>query len=121
MIVTSRLSIDIVRYLHRRTQGTSHQWTTLGEVADHIYGPQDVLFGQAVDLARCRGWIIVEGKSASRRACLTKAGCSLVPSAGLHSSASCQPPTVCQERTGKRQEHGSAPAHRKQKTAAGLL
>src|SRR5262249_47681613 len=99
MNITSRLSIDIVRYLNRRTQGTSYRWTTLGEIADHIYGPQDVLFGQAVDLARCRGWIVVEGKSASRRACLTKAGCSAVLSAGLHSSALRQPPTVCQERT----------------------
>jgi hypothetical protein len=78
MIMTSILSIEIVRYLKRRTQGTPHQWTTLGEVADHIYGPEDLVFGQAVDVARCRGWIIVEGKSTSRRACLTKAGCSLV-------------------------------------------
>ena len=79
MIVTSMLSIDIVRYLNRRTEATPYQWTTLCEVADHIYGPEDLVFSQAVDLARCRGWIIVEGKSPSRRACLTKAGCSLVP------------------------------------------
>src|SRR5215470_1184290 len=78
MIVTTRLSLDIVRYLNCRTHGTSHQWTTLREIADRIYGPQDIVFSQAIDLAKCRGWIIVEGKSASRRACLTKAGSSLV-------------------------------------------
>jgi hypothetical protein len=121
MFVTSRLSVDIVRYLNRRTQGTPHRWTTLGEIADHVYGPQDVVFSQAVDLARCRGWIIVEGKSTSRRACLTKAGCSLVLSAGLHSSASCQPSTVGQERMRGRQEHGSARVRREQKAVAGLL
>ena len=86
MIVTSKLSIEIVRYLNRRTQGAPHQWTTLGEIADHIYGPQDLAFGQAVDLAWCRGWIIVEGRATSRRACLTKAGCSLVLSATDRSS-----------------------------------
>ena len=110
MIATSRLSIEIVRYLNGRTQGTPHQWTTLGEIADHICGPQDLAFNQAVDLARCRGWIIVEGMSTSKLACLTKAGCSLVFPVGPHSSTSCQPPTVGHERTGGRQEHGSAPA-----------
>ena len=49
MIVTSKLSIEIVRYLNRRTQGAPHQWTTLGEIADHVYGPEDIVFGQAVD------------------------------------------------------------------------
>jgi hypothetical protein len=112
MIETSRLSIEIVRYLNGRTQGTSHQWTTLGEIADHIYGPQDLVFNQAVDLARCRGWIIVEGKSASRLACLTKPGCSLVLPLGPQNSTSCQPPAVSHERTGGQQEHGTAPAHR---------
>jgi len=121
MIVTSRLSIDIVRYLNSRTQGTPHHWTTLGEIADHVYGTQDVVFNQAVDLARCRGWIIVEGNSPSRRACLTKAGCSLDRPVGPHSSASYPPSTVSQERTGGRQEHGSAPAHREQKAVAELF
>jgi hypothetical protein len=78
MIVTSRLSIDIVRYLDRRTQGVPLRWTLLSEIADHVYGPEDLALNQAVDLARCRGWIIVEGKPPSRRASLTKAGCSLV-------------------------------------------
>lgn len=78
MIVTSRLSIDIVRYLDHRNQGVPLRWTLLSEVADHVHGPEDVAFNQAVDLARCRGWIIVEGKSPWRRAGLTKAGCSLV-------------------------------------------
>src|SRR5262245_56725346 len=87
MIVTTRLSLDIVRYLNGRNQGTPHQWTTLGEIAHHIYGPQDVVFGQAVNLARCRGWIIVEGKSTSRRACLTKAGSLPVLPASTGSSA----------------------------------
>ena len=77
MIVTSRLSMEIVQYLNCRTQSTPHQWVTLGEIADHIYGPQDLVFSQVVDLARCRGWIIVEGNPTSRRACLTKTGCSL--------------------------------------------
>jgi hypothetical protein len=90
MIVTSRLSIEIVRYLNRRTQGAPHQWTTLGEIADYIYGAPDLAFNQAVDLARCRGWIIVEGNFTSRRACLTKAGCSLDlpvgPTVANHSS-----------------------------------
>jgi len=110
MIETSRLSIEIVRYLNGRTQGAPHQWTTLGEIADRIYGPQDLVFNQAVDLARCRGWIIVEGMSTSRLACLTQAGCSLVFPVGPHNSTSCQPPTVGHERTGGQQEHGSAPA-----------
>jgi hypothetical protein len=78
VIVTTRLSLDIVRYLNCRTQSVSLQWTALGEIADHIHGPRDVVFSQAVDLARCRGWIIVEGKSPSRRVRLTKAGSSLV-------------------------------------------
>ena len=78
MIVTSRLSIDIVRYLDRRNQGVPLRWTLLGEIADHVYGPEDLAFNQAVDLARLRGWIIVEGKSPWRRAGQTKAGCSLV-------------------------------------------
>jgi len=110
MIETSRLSIEIVRYLNGRTQGAPHQWTTLGEIADRIYGPQDLVFNQAVDLARCRGWIIVEGMSTSRLACLTQAGCSLVFPVGPHNSTSCQPPTVGHERMGGQQEHGSAPA-----------
>lgn len=78
MIVTSRLSIDIVRYLDLRNRGVPLRWTLLNEIADHVYGPEDVTFNQAVDLARCRGWIIVEGKSPWRRAGQTKAGCSLV-------------------------------------------
>ena len=78
MIVTSMLSVEIVRYLNRRTESTPHQWTTLDEVADNICGSQDLAFRQAVDLARCRGWIVAEGQSPSRRACLTKAGCLLV-------------------------------------------
>ena len=121
MIVTSRLTIDIVRYLNCRTQRTPHHWVTLGEIADHIYGPQDVVFGQAVDLARCRGWIIVEGQSTSKRACLTKAGCSLLLPAALHSSASYQPSSVSQETTGGQQEHGSAPAHREQRGGYGTV
>jgi hypothetical protein len=78
MIVTSSLSIDIVRYLDRRNQGVPLRWTLLSEIADHVYGPEDLAFNQAVDLARLRGWIIVEGKSPWRRAGQTKAGCSLV-------------------------------------------
>jgi hypothetical protein len=81
MIVTPRLSVDIVRYLSRRTQSRPLRWVALSEIADHVYGPEDVAFSQAVDLARCRGWIIVEGKAPSKRACLTKAGCLLVPPA----------------------------------------
>src|SRR5262245_17716351 len=85
--VTTRLSLDIVRYLNCRTHRVPRQWTALGEVADHIHGPQDVVFSQAVDLARCRGWILVEGKSTSRRARLTKAGSSLALRASTGSSA----------------------------------
>ena len=87
MIVTPGLSVDVVRYLDLRTQRRPYQWTALREIADHVYGPvhgpEDLAFSQAVDLARCRGWIIVEGNSPSKRACLTKAGCSLVASARL--------------------------------------
>ena len=92
MIVTSRLAVDIVRYLNRRSGGVPHHWVTLTEIAGHVHGPQDITFGQAVDLARIRGWIIVEGKAPSRRACLTKAGCLLVSMAvtGPDSSASSQ-------------------------------
>jgi CheY-like chemotaxis protein len=82
MIVTSRLAVDIVRYLNRRSRGVPHHWVTLTEIAGHVYGLQDITFGQAVDLARIRGWIIVEGQFPSRRACLTKAGCSLVLTLG---------------------------------------
>ena len=121
MIVTTRLSLDIVRYLNCRTQGVPLQWTALGEIADHVYGPEDLAFNQAVDLARCRGWIMVEGKSPSRRVCLTKAGCSLFLSACLHSSASCQPSTDSQESMRGRQEHGSAPVHQEQKAVTGVL
>src|SRR5262249_2627058 len=121
MIVTTRLSLDIVRYLNGRNQGTPHQWTTLGEIADHIYGPQDVVFGQAVDLARCRGWIIVEGQSISKRACLTKAGCSLHLPAALHSSASYPPSSVSQERTGGQQSMARLPLIESKKAVTGLF
>jgi hypothetical protein len=77
VIVTTRLSLDIVRYLNCRTQGVPLQWTASGEVADHIHGPQDIVFNQAVDMGRCGGWIILEGNSTSRRVRLTKAGISL--------------------------------------------
>jgi hypothetical protein len=83
MIVTPWLSVDIVRYLSRRTQSRPLRWVALSEIADHVYGPEDVAFSQAVDLARMRGWIIVEGKAPSKRACLTKAGCLLVPPAAM--------------------------------------
>jgi hypothetical protein len=91
MIATSRLSIKIVRYLDRRAQGALHYWISLGEISDHVCGSQDIVFGQAVDLARCRGWILAEGNSAYRRACLTKAGCWLVLPAdvGPDRTASC--------------------------------
>ena len=90
-MLISRLSIEIVRYLDRRTEGALHQWIALGEIADHVYRSDDIVFGQAVDLARCRGWILAEGKSESRRACLTKAGCRLaLPlDVGDDRSASC--------------------------------
>lgn len=87
MIVTSRLSIDIVRYLDLRNQGVPLRWTLLNEIADHVYGPEDVSFNQAVDLARCRGWIIVEGKSPWRRAGQTKTGCSLVQASATPTAA----------------------------------
>jgi len=93
-IVTARLSLDIVRYLNCRTHRVPRQWTALGEVADHIHGPQDVVFSQAVDLARCRGWILVEGKSTSRRARLTKAGSSLALRASTGSSANSRKKTT---------------------------
>jgi hypothetical protein len=107
MIVTSMLSIDIVRYLNDRTEATPYRRTTLGEVADQIYGPEDLVFGQAVDLARCRGWVIVEGNSPSRRVCLTKAGCSLVlsPTTAPNISARAQVAGL------RRSYHSISPAH----------
>jgi hypothetical protein len=78
VIVTPRLSVDIVRYLQRRTDGLPQQWVALSDVAGAVRGTDDSIFAQAVDLARCRGWIFVEGKSTTKRACLTKAGCLLV-------------------------------------------
>jgi hypothetical protein len=75
MMVTSQLSIDIVRYIDQRAHGAAREWVALSEIADHVCGPQSIEFDQAVDLARCKGWIIVEGKSASRRACLTSERC----------------------------------------------
>ena len=101
MIVTSKLSVEIAQYLNRRTQSMPRQWVTLGEIADHIYGPQDIVFSQAVDVARCRGWIIVEGNPTSRRAALTKAGCSLDLRSVLAVGVPCKPPTVSHERTGR--------------------
>ena len=99
MIVTSRLGVEIARYLNRRTKSTPRQWVTLGEIADHIYGPQDLVFSQAVDLARCRGWIVVEGSSTSKRACLTKAGCSLgLPVDPRSSAHASHPPLAMRER-----------------------
>ena len=83
MIVTPTLSLDIVRYLQRRTGGLPKQWVALSEVAGAVRGTDDCIFSQAVDLARCRGWILVEGKSTTKRACLTKAGCQLVAEAEL--------------------------------------
>jgi hypothetical protein len=87
MIVTSRLSVEIVRYLDRRNHGVPLRWTLLSEIANHVHGTEDIAFNQAVDLARCRGWITVEGKSPWRRAGQTKAGCALV-------SKACATPTT---------------------------
>jgi hypothetical protein len=81
MIVTAKQSADIIRYLVQSASGTPNQWTTLCRIADHLHMVEDVSFGQAVDLARCRGWLIVEGTSV-KRACLTKAGRSLVGQVG---------------------------------------
>jgi hypothetical protein len=49
----------------------------LTEVVDAFAEFDDIAFSQAVDVARCRGWITIEGKASARRACLTKAGCML--------------------------------------------
>ena len=70
VIVTSRLSVDIVRYLQRRTDALPKQWVALSDVAEAVRGTDDLIFDQAVDVARCRGWIFVEGKSTAKRACL---------------------------------------------------
>ena len=78
MIVTSRLSIAIVRYLDLRNQSVPLRWTPLSEIADNVHGPEDLAFNHAVDVAKCRGWIIVEDKSPWRHAAQTKAGCSLL-------------------------------------------
>ena len=77
MIVTPRTCMDIVQYLHQRTNGTPNGWVSLYEVVEAVGGVRDLRFAQGVGLAQCRGWIRMEGKSVSR-ICLTEAGCSLL-------------------------------------------
>jgi hypothetical protein len=75
MIPTAILCADIVRYLSLRNVG---RWACVSEIADHIWVGADLVFDNAIDLARCRGWIVVEGKSPTRRARLTEAGLRLL-------------------------------------------
>jgi len=81
MIVTSTLTIDIIRYLRRRSAKNPVQWVCIGEVADNVCAAGDIVFAQAIDLARSRGWIVAEGKASTRRVRLTKAGYGLIGTA----------------------------------------
>lgn len=78
MIPTPTLCARIVRYLSQRNPERATEWTKTSEIADGTLGGDDLAFDDAIDLARCRGWIVVAGNSPTKRARLTKAGLRLL-------------------------------------------
>jgi len=78
MIPTPTLCARIVRYLSQRDLGRVSEWTSTSEIAHGTFGGDDLVFNDAIDLAKCRGWIVVAGISPARRARLTKAGLRLL-------------------------------------------